>query len=88
MDGEETDADDDEFAEHLSLRHTRSNVEEADIVVDRPRTEVIAVVVEAVSVLAIVGTYIASWFLNENHRFSWPFVIQALPWVNDLYLMI
>lgn len=86
-DGEETD-DDDEFAEHLSLRHTRSRLTEPDVIIDRPRTEVLAVVAEALGVMGIIGTFIASAIKEAEHQDNWISAVEAIPWIYTLILVL
>lgn len=86
-DGEDTD-DDDEFAEHLSLRHTQSRLAEPDVIVDRPRTEVLAVVAEAIGVMGIIGTFIASVIMEAEHQDNWISVVEAIPWIYTLALVL
>ena len=57
IDGD-TDEDEDEFAEHLSLRLTISKPGESELKVDRPKGEVLLVGLEELAILGVVGVYV------------------------------
>lgn len=86
-DGEETDEDDD-FAEHLSLRHTRSRLVDPDVVVDRPRMEQLAVIFEVLGVVGIIITFVLSVTLQAEHQENWVPVVAAIPWIYTLILVL
>ena len=55
---EDTDEDEDEFTEHLSLRLTISKAGESELKVNRPKGEVLLVVLEGLVILGTVGVYV------------------------------
>jgi hypothetical protein len=81
-DGEETDEDDDEFAEHLSLRHTISRGADMEVKVDRPRAESIAVALEMFCVMGTLATFLPTLLLAESEGELWPAVVATIPWVS------
>ena len=69
---EDTDEDDDEFAEHLSLRLTMSKPNDAEIKVDRPRGEYFLVALEQLAIIGMFGIYVVELatgvFSERKHR--------------------
>ncbi|RPB26876.1 hypothetical protein L211DRAFT_804498 [Terfezia boudieri ATCC MYA-4762] len=61
-----TDEDEDEFAEHLSLRLTVSKSEEFELKVDRPKGEVLLVGLEELAILGMVGVYVTELVPGVN----------------------
>lgn len=74
-DDEETD---DDFAEHLSLRHTLNRAGH-EIKLDRPRTERLSVFVEFVCVVGIITTCLPC-VREPDH--VWISIAAAVPWVS------
>lgn len=84
-----TDADDDEFAEHLSLRHTMSHVQgDVEVKVQPPQAERVAVAIELAAVMAVLATFIPALLLTEDTRELWKPAVAALPWVYTLALVL
>ncbi|KAF8428575.1 hypothetical protein EV426DRAFT_584868 [Tirmania nivea] len=70
IDGD-SDEDEDEFAEHLSLRLTISKTGESEFKVDRPKGEVLLVVLEELAILGMVGanvTELKTGVYNEREH--------------------
>lgn len=83
-DGEDTDGDD-EFAEHLGLRHTISRAMVNEVKVDRPYAERLSVILEELAILGIITTYCvgAVKVSQESLHGVWGWLAGALPWVGD-----
>ena len=86
--GEETDSDSDEFAEHLSLRHTLSR-QTADVQIkfDRPPAERTAVTIEVLCVIGIIATQLALFTSISDSR-DWPSIFPVLAWTYTLGLVV
>ena len=69
---EGTEADDDEFAEHLSLRLTLSRTSGAEVKFDRPRGEILLVVLEELAILSVLGIYTtrAVTGVHQDHKYE------------------
>lgn len=84
---EDTDEDDDEFAEHLSLRLTISKTGDAQLKIDRPKGEVLLVLLEELALLGLVGIYVAELvtgvYTERKHgeRAAWAGFVS---WVSSL----
>lgn len=83
-DGDETEDDDDEFAEHLSLRHTISRTGDVEVKVDRPKAESVAVALELLCVMGTLATFLPALLMGESEGEIWRAAVAALPWVSLL----
>lgn len=86
-DDSSTEADDDEFAKHLGLRHAASHGTFTSVKVVRPRGEVVLVVLEELAILGMLGLFIAEIVLR--HRNVWnmagmPIVAGVVCWVSPV----
>ncbi|KAH0609923.1 uncharacterized protein H6S33_012469 [Morchella sextelata] len=82
-DGDSTDDDDDEFAEHLSLRHTMSHGTFTEAKVLAPTGEVVLAVCEVLGASAILGIFIAEIFKRNGDIWNYagmPFVSGVVCW--------
>lgn len=82
-DGDSTDDDDDEFAEHLSLRHTMSHGTFTEAKVLAPTGEVVLVVCEVLGASAILGIFIAEVFMGNGDVWNYagmPLVSGVVRW--------
>lgn len=66
VDAEDTDEDDDEFAEHLSLRLTMSRTTNTATKLDRPRGEIFVVLLEELAILGIIGMLVAEYMTGHT----------------------
>lgn len=90
-DGDSTDVDDDEFAEHLSLRHTMSHGTFTEARVLAPTGEVVLAVCEVLGASAILGIFIAEILKRNGDIWNYagmPFVSGVVCWVgsNDTHI--
>lgn len=91
-DDEDTDEDDDEFAEHLSLRHTMSRTTGAELKTDRPHGEIALVVCEELAILGLLGTSIADVAMNAEaigHIEGFSSIANLISWVGiDIFRVL
>ena len=78
--------DDDEFAEHLSLRHTLSRTTlDHHIELDKPRAERFAVIIEIFCLVGVVATQVAVFTSVPGAR-DWPTLVPVATWTYTLVL--
>lgn len=78
--------DDDEFAEHLSLRHTISQGTYTEVKVVRPRGEVVLVALEELAILGVLGVYVAEIVMRRGEVWGYsemPLVSGVVCWVSS-----
>lgn len=88
-DDSSTEADDDEFAQHLSLRHTVSHGTFTEVKVVRPRGEAVLVVLEGLAILGMLGTFTAEIVLRHGDVWNiagMPIVAGVACWVSPKQL--
>jgi hypothetical protein len=79
IEDEDTD-DDDEFAEHLSLRRSISRTTaDFQLKQDKPRTERAAVIVELLCIVGIIGVQVAELVATPETR-NWRTVVPIVTW--------
>lgn len=84
-DDSSTEADDDEFAKHLGLRHAASHGTLTEVKVMRPRGEVVLVVLEELAVLGTLGIFAAGIVLRHGDVWNMPgtpLVAGVVCWVS------
>lgn len=85
VDDDSTEVDDDEFAEHLSLRHTTSRGTYTETKVLRPRGEVVLVMFEELAILGVFGIFIAGIAIRRGDVWNYagmPLVSGVVCWVS------
>ena len=87
IDGAETDDDDDEFAEHLSLRRTISRTPmDHHIQADKPRAEFVAMILELVCIVGIIAAQLVG-FTNAPNS-NWTTLVPAAVWAYTQILVV
>jgi len=86
IDDDETN-DDDEFAEHLSLRHTisRTPMDQRHILVGEPRAELVAVILELACIMGIIVAHLIGF--ADAPRRNWITLVPAVAWAYALVLV-
>lgn len=82
LDNDADESEEDDFAEHLSLRHTISH-QEFDIRENKPRDEIFRVASEEVMLMALVGIELAFLFTNTGHRDKIVHIAGLSTWVGS-----
>lgn len=83
----DTDSDD-EFAEHLSLRHTLSRTTaDVQVKLDRPYAERTAVIVEILCVVGIIAAQLALFTSIPDGR-NWTTILPVITWTYTLGLVV
>lgn len=84
-DDSSTEADDDEFAKHLSLRHAASHETPTEVKVVRPRGEVVSIILEGLAILGMLGIFSTEIILRHGDVWNMegmPIVAGMVCWVS------
>lgn len=84
-DDSSTEADDDEFAKHLSLRHAASHGTLTEMKVVRPRGEVVSIMLEGLAILSMLGIFSTEIILRHGDVWNMegmPIVAGMVCWVS------
>jgi hypothetical protein len=85
----DTDDDEDEFAEHLSLRHSLSRItfDHSHFEMDKPRAGRVAVIVEMLCVMGIIALQVARYAIIPEEK-DWTTLVPVGVWLYTLGLVV